>query len=165
MAWIHGGGILVCLVVSALLQAFLLLSSLKSRWLLAVLFWLSFWTFINPAGYLIIGGIMPFGDVSKLISEGVLTETSSLVLGFASFLLAFFSLSKILKKFLLSTEVVHEIKDLRLFSVIFWLIIPLLTLAALVGLEFLNNYALYFPISFAPSILAYLFPESLFRRL
>jgi hypothetical protein len=165
MAWIYGGGILACLIVSSLLQAFILFSSIKNRWLLAFLFWLSFWTFINPVGYLIIGGIIPIGDVSQLIIKGVLTKVSSLVLGVASFTIFFFSISKIFKKLLLSIEVMNEIKDLRLFFVLFWLIIPLVTLTAMAGLELLNNYAIYFLISFSPSILAYLLPENLYRRL
>ncbi len=71
-AWIAGGGILICLIISYLLQLFL--SSRKSSWPISIsLFWLAFWTFINPVGYLIMGGTKPFGDVADLINRGILT--------------------------------------------------------------------------------------------
>lgn len=73
MPWIDGGGILICLIVSFVLQTLLLLGIVRDWRFLTPLFWLSFWTFLNPTGYLIMGGIKPFGDIAALIREGVLT--------------------------------------------------------------------------------------------
>ena len=70
--WIAGGGILVCLIVSGMLQTLLLFNIVKDWRLSTLLLWLALWTFLNPTGYLIIGGISPFGDVAALINDGVL---------------------------------------------------------------------------------------------
>jgi len=156
--WIDGGGILVCLTVSCVIQA-LLLWKVKN-WRIAVpLFWLAFWTFLNPAGYLIIGGIKPFGDISQLITEGVLSQTSSLAIGLIAFALAFFSLSRIFKDVLSNAGFIKNRRQLRVYLSILWLIIPLITLMAVTGLGFMSSFSLLlFTISFVPSIVALLLP-------
>jgi len=126
--WIEGGGILVCTAVSVILQVLLLLDVAKHwRWLIS-LFWLAFWTFLNPAGYLILGGISPFGDVAALIARGVLTKTSSIILGLAVFLGSFISISKSLCNILRKADMLRESKASRLSLTLFWLIIPSITL-------------------------------------
>ncbi|MFW6105100.1 MAG: hypothetical protein ACOC7P_00800 [Chloroflexota bacterium] len=129
---VDGGGILMCLIVSFILQAILLRSfSKRAHWVVSsALFWLAFWTFINPAGYLVVGGIKPFGDVANLISAGVMTQGLAFILGFLIFLLALFTLSKILRNVLRKAGV-NE--DARWSIALFWLIVPLLTLFTVVG--------------------------------
>jgi hypothetical protein len=130
---VYGGGIFVCLVVSFVLQLILLLSvSKRANWVVsAALFWLAFWTFLNPAGYLVIGGIKPFGDVASLISAGAMTKEIALILGLLIFLLSLSSLSIILRNVLRKAGVNQ---DARWSIVLFWLIVPLLTLFTVVGL-------------------------------
>jgi len=130
---VDGGGILMCLIVSFVLQAILLLSlSKRANWVVsAALFWLAFWTFLNPAGYLVVGGIKPFGDVAKLISAGVMTKELAFILGLLIFLVSLFTLSIILRNVLRKAGV-NE--DARWSIVLFWLIVPLLTLFTVVGL-------------------------------
>jgi len=126
--WIEGGGILVCTVISIILQA-LLLSNVSKHWKAMIpLFWLAFWTFLNPAGYLILGGISPFGDVAALIARGALTRTSSILLGLVIFLGSFISISKSLCDILRKVNMLREPRTLRLSLTIFWLIIPSITL-------------------------------------
>ena len=129
---VDGGGIFMCLVVSFALQLVLLLSfSRRGHWLVSsLLFWLAFWTFINPAGYLVVGGIEPFGDVAKLISQGVMTERGALAAGLVLFGVTLFSLSIILRKVLRKAGVKE---DARWSIVLFWLIVPALTLASVLG--------------------------------
>jgi hypothetical protein len=129
---VDGGGILMCLIVSFILQLILLLSfSKRGNWVVSsMLFWLAFWTFINPAGYLVVGGINPFGDVANLISAGVMTQELAFILGLLIFLANLFSLSIILRN-LLRKAGVNE--DARWSIVLFWLIVPLLTLVSVVG--------------------------------
>jgi len=129
-----GGGILMCLIVSFILQAILLLSfSKRAHWVvLSTLFWLAFWTFINPAGYLVLGGIRPFGDVANLISAGVMTQELAFILGLLIFLVSLFTLSIILRN-VLRKAMVNE--DARWSIVLFWLIVPLLTLFSVIGLS------------------------------
>jgi DNA-binding CsgD family transcriptional regulator len=126
------GGILMCLIVSFILQTILLLSfSKRANWVAsAALFWLAFWTFINPAGYLIVGGIKPFGDVANLVSAGIITKEIALILGLLIFLINLFTLSIILKNVLRKAGVN---KEARWSIVLFWLIVPLLTLFSVVG--------------------------------
>jgi len=130
---IDGGGILMCLIVSFTLQAILLSSfSKRGNWVVSsLLFWLAFWTFINPAGYLVVGGIKPFGDVANLISAGVMTQELAFIMGLLIFLVSLFSLSIILRNVLRKAGVKE---DARWSIVLFWLIVPLLTLLSVIGL-------------------------------
>jgi len=130
---VDGGGILMCLIISFVLQAILLSSvSKRAHWVVSsTLFWLAFWTFINPAGYLVVGGIKPFGDVANLISAGVMTKELAFILGLLIFLVSLFTLSLILRNVLRKAGV-NE--DARWSIVLFWLIVPLLTLFSVVGL-------------------------------
>jgi len=131
-ALVDGGGILVCLIVSFTIQTILLLSfSKRGNWVVSsLLFWLAFWTFLNPAGYLVVGGIQPFGDVANLIAQGVMTKELAFGLGFALFLINLFTLSLILRNVLRKAGVKE---DPRWSVVLFWLIVPLLTLVYVVG--------------------------------
>lgn len=151
MPWIDGGGILICLIVSFVLQTLLLLGIVRDWRFLTPLFWLSFWTFLNPTGYLIMGGIKPFGDIAALIREGVLTQGTSVVMGLLIFLAAFFSLSKIFRDLLLSVSIIKGNRDLQIALSLFWLLIPLMTVMMLIGLR---QSLFYLPVSFIPVILA-----------
>ena len=158
LPWIDGGGILVCLIVSCVLQTLLFLRIVNDWRFSSPLFWLSFWTFLNPTGYLILGGISPFGDVAALIAEGVLTQRSSLVIGLIIFLVAFFSLSKIFMDLLLSVDIIRDVRDLRISLSLFWLLIPLTTAITLIGRE---QPLFYLPVSFIPVMLALITPSIL----
>ncbi len=127
-----GGGILVCLIVSFVLQVILLLNlSKRANWVVSsMLFWLAFWTFVNSGGYLVVGGIEPFGDVARLISEGAMAKEIAFILGFLIFLVSIFSLSIILRNVLRKAGIK---KEPRWSIVLFWLIIPLLTFLSVVG--------------------------------
>jgi hypothetical protein len=129
---VDGGGILMCLVVSLILQLILLLGfSKRGNWVVSsMFFWLAFWTFINPAGYLVVGGIEPFGDIANLISAGVMTQQLAFILGLLIFLVNLFSLSIILRNVLRKAGVKE---DARWSIVLFWLMVPLLTLVSVVG--------------------------------
>jgi len=158
LPWINGGGILVCLIVSCVLQTLLFLRIVNDWRFSSTLFWLSFWTFLNPTGYLILGGISPFGDIAALIAEGALTQVSSLVIGLIIFLIAFFSLSKIFRDLLLSVDIIRDIKDLRISLSLFWLLIPLTTAIMLIGR---GQPLFYLPLSFIPVMLALIAPSIL----
>ena len=114
IVWIEGGGILICTVVSVVLQALLILGITKDRRWSTPIFWLAFWAFLNPAGYLILGGINPFGDVAALIARGALTRATSIILGLTVFLGSFLSISKSLCSILLSADVLRKPRTSRL---------------------------------------------------
>ena len=160
LTWIQGGGILVCLVASFLLQTLLLVRKVMDWRLKTLLFWLSLWTFINPAGYLIIGGIQPFGDVWKLIDYGVLSQTTSIAVGLVIFLISFLSLSKIFRDLAQNTGVLTTVSQINISLALFWLIIPLVTVMAMAGLGFLSSNAfLFLSLSFTPSAITLLIPK------
>jgi hypothetical protein len=151
MAWVYAGGILMCLCVSFLTQAFLIVKK-KMPWYLALtLFWLAFWTLINSTGYLIIGGLTSFGDVKELIALGVLTSLLSLVIGFIIFVVGFIALSWILRKILIE---LFTPKRASLGVSLFWLIIPVLVLVMLANPERGLQVA-YLPLTFIPALLSF----------
>jgi len=121
--WIAGGGILVSIIVSGVIQTILLFNVIKEWRSSTLLLWLAFWTFLNPTGYLIIGGVKPFGDVASLIEAGVLNQELSLLIGLALFVVAFLSLSKILIIQLSITNVVESVNGLRLSLALFWTVV------------------------------------------
>ncbi len=163
--WIDGGGILACLATSGVLQAWLLWRG--KQWRLAVpLFWLAFWTFLNPVGYLIIGGIHPFGDIAQLIAEGVLNQASSLAIGLGIFVVAFFALSRIFTEIVDNTGWLTKKRQLRASLSILWLSIPVMTGMAVAGLGFLSaSSPLLFAMSVLPSAVAFGLPENVLSRI
>lgn len=165
LIWIDGGGILICLIVSCMLQTLLLLQITKDWRLSTSLFWLSFWTFLNPTGYLIIGGIRPFGDVAALIAKTALTQTASLLIGVVIFTAAFFSISKILIKLFFNVGIINNVKNLRVSLCLFWLVIPVVTAINALGMrQPLFSLQIFTAMSFIPVIVAFIIPSLLLKK-
>ena len=164
-AWIAGGGILVCLIVSGLIQVLLLFDVVKDWRLSFPLFWLAFWAFLNPTGYLIIGGIRPFGDVLSLISAGVLTQELSLLIGLSVFFATFFSLSRTLIRQLLRERIAQRIGELRFSLALFWAIIPVVTAITCLGMRLPLHYSIIFTaLGLIPVLVAVLLPTFLRKK-
>ncbi len=158
LAWIYGGGILVCLLASFVAQAFLFLRK-KVRWHFAVvIFWLAFWTLVNSTGYLMIGGLAPFRDVEELIGLGVLTRQLSLFMGFFFFALGFLGLSWILRKAFME---IYPSKKASICVSLFWLIIPVLVFVMIFNPERGLAWS-YLPLSFIPALLSIVIEYFLF---
>ena len=151
-AWIYGGGIFVSLFLSFLIQAFLLVKKRITRYYAITLFWLAFWTFISSTGYLIIGGLAPFGDVYHLVELGVLTSFSSLILGLIVFIVGFVALSWGLREILVE---VFSFKNANFGVPFFWLILPVLGIAMLASPE-RNFQVAYLPLTFIPTLLSFI---------
>ena len=151
MAWIYAGGMLACLSVSFLGQVLLLMKK-KVRWYFAItLFWLAFWTLVNSTGYLIIGGLRPFGDVYTLIRLGVLTSHLSLVIGLIIFLIGLVTLSWVLSRIL---SEFFPPRNASLGVTLFWLIIPALFAVMLANPE-RGLQVVYLPLTFIPALLSF----------
>ena len=160
--WIAVGGILVSIIVSGVLQTLLLFSVIKDWRSSTLLLWLAFWTFLNPTGYLIIGGVKPFGDVASLIAAGVLTQELSLSVGLILFVAAFLSLSKILITQLSITNVVESVNGLRLSLTLFWAIIPVVTMITCLGMKLkIAYFQVFTALSLVPPLVATLVPNFL----
>ncbi len=154
---IHAGGILMCLLVSYILQVFLLLQNKLDWKISSILVWISFWCYINATGYLIIGGLTPFGDVSKLIQLGLLTPLTSTFIGVILFLIGFFLISKILRVIF-----EHHIEKPGMGVIIFWLIIPVIVVTTLLG----HRFQLYtLPISFIPPLFSFFWESRLYGKI
>ena len=151
MAWIYGGGILVCLFASALTQAFLLLKKRTPLYCTLTLFWFAFWTLVNSTGYLIIGGLTPFGDIYKLIELGVLTGLFSLFIGLIIFFVGFVALSWILRRILIR---LFTSQKASLGVSLFWFIIPVLVLVMLANPE-RGLQPAYIPLTLIPTLLSF----------
>lgn len=115
------------------------------------LFWLAFWTFVNSTGYLIIGGLTPFGDVHELIMLGVLTSLFSLVIGIIIFVIGFVTLSWSLRKILIK---MFSPRRASLGVVLFWFIIPMLVMVMLANPERGLQLA-YLPLAFIPTFISF----------
>jgi hypothetical protein len=152
MAWVYAGGILVCLCLSFLFQVFLIIKKEVAWYSAVTLFWLAFWTFISSTGYLIIGGLAPFGDIYELIKLGALTRFLSLSIGLIIFIVGFVVLSWILRKSLMK---IFTPKKARLGVTLFWLIIPALVIVMLANPE-RDLQLTYLPLAFMPSLLSFI---------
>jgi hypothetical protein len=151
MAWIYAGGIIACLCVSFVTQAFLLWKK-KISWHFALaLFWLAFWTLVNSTGYLIIGGLASFGDIDELITLGILTNFISLAVDLVIFIVGFVALSWILRKILIQ---MLPPKKASLGVTIFWFIIPILVVVMLLNPERGLQWA-YLPLTLIPTMLSF----------
>lgn len=160
MVWLSAGGIITCAVASFLTQAFLLLKR-KIAWHIAILgFWFAFWTLVNSTGYLIIGGVTPFGDVYWLIMFGVLTNFLSIAIGGILFSIGFIALSWILRKTLCN---VFSPKKASLGVFLFWFIIPILVAIMLISPDYQLSLQFYlFPLTFTPAIFSFFVEYFLF---
>ena len=151
MAWVYLGGILVCLHASFLTQAFLLLKK-EIRWHFAlVLLWFAFWTFVSSTGYLLIGGLKPFGDVEELIRLGALTTILSFSVGLIIFVIGFVALSWVLRRTLLK---LLSPKKASVGVIIFWLIIPVSVVVMFANPEH-GLQVEYLPLTFIPALLSF----------
>ena len=120
LAIVYAGGILLCLAISFFIQSLLLIKEISWFYQLG-LAWLSFWTFLNGCGYLILGGIKPFGDIEQLIKLGYVTQQISLVLGLSLFTLGCYILSKI---FFNIFSTIFSAKTSKILIIIFWMQVP-----------------------------------------
>jgi len=150
IALIYAGGIIVFLSASLLPQAFLLVKKKIRRYFALTLFWFAFWTFMNSTGYLLIGGLAPFGDVYELTNLGVLTTLLSLAIGLIIFVIGFVALSWILRRIFVE---VFSIKKASLGVIIFWFIIPILSIVMLANPERGLRWT-YLPLTFIPALLS-----------
>lgn len=160
IAWIYAGGILVCLCTSFLAQVFQVMKR-EIRWYFALaLFWLAFWTLVSSTGYLLLGGLAPFGDVYELIRLGVLTSLLSFIIGFVTFAIGFAALSQILKRMLIR---VISAEHVSLCTVLFWLVIPVISAVMLANPDRSLQLA-YMPLAFVPSLLLFVIYFILLRK-
>jgi hypothetical protein len=130
-AYMMSGGILACLIVafSTQLIIFFTLRKRSNRHLgliifYHILFWYGFWAFMNSIGYLLIGGLLNFGDIAGISNLTGIPPWAFIIPGIIFFILLFYLISvnsyNIFRPF---TK--FESKYLLM---IFWFLIPLIYL-------------------------------------
>jgi hypothetical protein len=120
-ALIASAGMMMSMVFSFVIQLFSLRRKLSFEFRM-LLFWLSFWTFINTISYMIIGVVLPFGDIAVLMELGVISNTH---LGLVGMILTFPGLYLISGRL---TTILSEIfipGTVMSVSMMFWILLPL----------------------------------------
>lgn len=159
LALVMSGGIVACLTVSFVIQGLLSFRRIKHLWVELSLFWLAFWCLANGSGYLIIGGLTPFGDVWWLIGHGFITPILAIISGTVLFLIGFALLSRILRRNLMN--VVEEDRA-KLGVTVFWFMIPVLVILTTLGWGGVRFD--YLAISFVPVFISWIIEYGLERK-
>ncbi len=151
IALIEAGGIIAC-SITFFISLLTLIRIKPDRWLYSTcLVWLAFWCLMNSAGYLVIGGLSPFGDIYRLINLGVLTRSISFIIGLGLFCCGFVIISIKLKQILYKWYGNSAENSV----IAFWSLVPLLTFLAIIGNDFQVMFVLP---SFLPMIISF-FPK------
>ena len=97
---IISAGILVCFLISILINSlyyFLVYKPISNKIYLLIpihfFFWLGFWTFVNSTGYLIVGGLINYGDIQNLSSTLGIKNWIFTIPGIVIFLILFYLIS------------------------------------------------------------------------
>jgi hypothetical protein len=126
---IISGGIIVCLLISLLINTlfyFIIKQESLKKIIIAIpvhfLFWVSFWAFVNSIGYLLIGGLINFGDIRILSTITGIKNWIFIFPGIIFFLILFYLISN---NFYTIFKPLLSIKAENLVS-LFWLLIPVI---------------------------------------
>jgi hypothetical protein len=102
LALIAVAGIVFEVVTSITGQSILLLrKEIKPVYSVSI-FWLSFWTYLSPVVYLLMGALRPFGDILDLVNAVQVPRLLIGGIGFALFVSCTYSLSLILRSIFLN---------------------------------------------------------------
>ncbi|RLI10237.1 hypothetical protein DRO42_01980 [Candidatus Bathyarchaeota archaeon] len=91
------------------------------------LFWLSFWTFINTVAYMIIGMVLPYGDIEILMALGVISNSQLGLMGMALVLPGVYLISRRLAVIMSEVFAPEKVES---FTMMFWILLPLPLIAA-----------------------------------
>ncbi|MFX1429828.1 MAG: hypothetical protein ACFFCY_06645 [Promethearchaeota archaeon] len=167
-ALMAGGGIITCLIaaISSNLIIYYIIRkkqtrSIKTFFILHIIFWYGFWAFMNSTGYLLIGGLLNFGDIQNIANYLQISNWVFLIPGFLVLVFFYYLISinmSLLFKPLLKL-------NLKWILFIFWLLIPfifvLFSLNPTINIP-ANSYFLIFPVMFIPSIGSLIFSKRIF---
>ncbi len=128
--WLYSGGIIATGALALVLITYLLVKSPDYR--LTVIFsWLAFWCLMNAAGYLVIGGLHPFGDIAGLMNLNVISSAQSLGLGIGILVMGFIALSHVQRKALFAILG----RQAAFANIVMWTTVPVVTSLAAIGME------------------------------
>ncbi len=156
----YSGGIITCLTAAFLSQGIIMLiGSKKKRNSYALLipfnllFWYGFWAFMNSVGYLLVGGLINFGDIHQISNFSGIPNTMFLIPGFISFFLLYYLISNNFNYLFRGFIKI----DTKWMLALFWLIIPIVYIFFIINPAISMNIvfiAISFPLMFIPSIIS-----------
>ena len=156
--FMYSGGIITCSTAAFLSQGIIALVGRKNKfklnWYLIpfnLLFWYGFWAFMNSVGYLLVGGLINFGDIYYISAISGISHLIFLIPGFLAFIVLFYLISKNFYKLFKDFMKI----DGRWILTLFWLIIPIVYLFFIINPAITMTIALIiisFPLMFIPSI-------------
>jgi hypothetical protein len=156
----YSGGIITCLIAAFLSQGIIMLIGSKKKinsYALLIpfnfLFWYGFWAFMNSVGYLLVGGLINFGDIYHISNISGISNFIFLIPGFIAFFLLYY---------LISNNFYHLFRGFtkmepKWMLALFWLIIPIVYFFFMINPAISINIvfiAISFPLMFIPSIIS-----------
>ena len=156
----YSGGIIACLTAAFISQGIIAIfrrrNKIRLNWLLIplnFLFWYGFWAFMNSVGYLLVGGLINFGDIYYISTISGIPNILFLIPGFIAFFLLYY---------LISNNFYQMFKDLtkidaKWMLAFFWLLIPITFIFFTINPAITMNSVLIiiaFPLMFIPSIIS-----------
>jgi len=166
----YSGGIITCLTAAFLSQGIIALIGrkrvIKLNWQLIplnLLFWYGFWAFMNSVGYLLVGGLINFGDIYYISAISGIPHIVFLIPGFLAFFVLFYLISNNFYKLFRNFMKI----DGRWMLTFFWLIIPIVYLFFIINpaINMTNILmATSFPLMFIPSIISLLLSKYIIKK-
>jgi len=151
------GGLINTFIIGAAILTFLFLVRKKGGFCLRFfLFWLGFWTTINQASYLLLGGLTGYGDPGSLHSLTGIPLSFFILLGFGLFLVVYLAVSVLFLSE--ATGLFPEFKPKTLLFE-FWITIPIQAILFAVSPEHEMLFEMFFfllAVSVIPSLLSLL---------
>ncbi|MFX0075859.1 MAG: hypothetical protein ACFE96_10485 [Candidatus Hermodarchaeota archaeon] len=159
-AIVASGGIIACGSAALLTQIFMFFvfrkRGIEQAWLTIgfhFVFWYGFWAFMNSIGYLLVGGLLNFGDIGQIVYLTGLPNTLFITIGFILLIILYFFVSA--NSYYLFGPLTNLSKKWITFSI--WIFVPVIYILFSLNPDInlpQNLFLLLLPIMFIPSILS-----------
>jgi len=167
-ALLASGGIITCgsaAVISQTLIFLVLRKKVLNRiWLFIgfhFIFWYGFWAFMNSIGYLLIGGLLNFGDIGQIVYLTGLPNSLFISIGFVLLIVLYYMIS--VNTYSLFKPIISLRRKWIVFGI--WLFVPIIYICFSLNRDINlspNLFLIMLPIMFIPSVLSLIFP--LFKK-
>jgi hypothetical protein len=161
-AIVASAGIITCGIASLFTQTLLFFvlrrKSNTKIWLTIVfhfIFWYGFWAFMNSIGYLLVGGLLNFGDIGQIVYLTGLPNLLFIFIGFILLIVLYYFIS--MNSYYLFKPFINLSKKWITFGI--WLFVPIIYILFSLNPDInlsQNLFLILLPIMFGPSTLALL---------
>jgi hypothetical protein len=162
-AIVASGGIIACGIATLLSQIFIFLVLRKkaNKYPLLIIgfhfiFWYGFWAFMNSIGYLLVGGLLNFGDIGQIVYLTGFPNLLFISIGFILLIVLYYFVS--MNSYYLFKPLTNFSKKWITFCI--WLFVPVIYILFSLNPDInlsLNLFLILLPIMFIPSILSLVF--------